>query len=284
MSTLLSNIRRASAPLQEQTQQIGLRARQLLVSAGSALSSADLGADDAKLLLTRGLDNTSRTDSKSGALVPSTQMSAESQETGESGNGRPPLTRSPPIKTRTSSSEEVNETMTETISSASSTHTLNDAEKTGCTASLPPPSPSAHGSEIGALMKSVPGSPSSNSSVPPAAAQSQPASQGQQEVEKPVSPDQPVSWRGAEGQEESGKFVVCTSRALPHLFTRMRDRNTPPQRFKFFAKRMMTILVEEVRSRSASWTVVLNFPSPITQGQHCAPPEMQADAPWKQQH
>lgn len=48
-------------------------------------------------------------------------------------------------------------------------------------------------------------------------------------------------------EEEIQKLVVCSSRALPHLFTRIRDRNTAPQRFKFFAKRMMAILAEEVR-------------------------------------
>lgn len=47
----------------------------------------------------------------------------------------------------------------------------------------------------------------------------------------------------AEGDE---KVVVCESKALAHLFTRIRNRETPPHAFRFYASRMMRILAEEV--------------------------------------
>lgn len=48
--------------------------------------------------------------------------------------------------------------------------------------------------------------------------------------------------------EGDDKIVVCESRALAHLFTRIRNRDTPPQAFRFYASRMMRILAEEVRA------------------------------------
>lgn len=50
---------------------------------------------------------------------------------------------------------------------------------------------------------------------------------------------------GMGGETGSEKLVVCESRALPHLFTRLRDRKTPSHSFNFYAKRMMRILAEE---------------------------------------
>eukprot|EP00903_Cladosiphon_okamuranus_P014518 g13466.t1 len=45
--------------------------------------------------------------------------------------------------------------------------------------------------------------------------------------------------------EEDEKVVVCASKALAHLFTRIRNRDTPPHVFRFYASRMMRILAEE---------------------------------------
>lgn len=66
------------------------------------------------------------------------------------------------------------------------------------------------------------------------------------EVPRKPSPERPVAWRGFGGEADSDKLVICESRALAHLFTRIRNRDTPPQRFNFYAKRMMRILAEEV--------------------------------------
>lgn len=46
--------------------------------------------------------------------------------------------------------------------------------------------------------------------------------------------------------EDDDKVVVCESKALAHLFTRIRDRKTPPPSFRFYASRMVRILAEEV--------------------------------------
>ena len=49
--------------------------------------------------------------------------------------------------------------------------------------------------------------------------------------------------------EPDDKVVVCESKALAHLFTRIRNRETPPPAFRFYASRMMRILAEEVSWR-----------------------------------
>lgn len=67
---------------------------------------------------------------------------------------------------------------------------------------------------------------------------------------KPTSETSAV-WPGFGGGVDSDKLIICESRALAHLFTRIRNRNTPTQSFKFYASRMMRILAEEV-----SWYIV----------------------------
>lgn len=255
MSTLLTNIRRASAPLQEHTQQIGIRARQLLLSAGSAMSSADLGAVDSQALLVQGPEGVSSSLNTSGPGASPRLSLGSSHGTGNSATGKPPLAPSPASKAPISSSEEGAETRTELASSSASTEALHDTDNNTVAVSMfPTPSPSRHGSETGALMKSVPASPSSSASVSPSSGQRHQTPQGPPPTVAEVpSQEQPVPWRGIGSEEESEKVVVCQSRALPHLFTRIRDRNTPSHRFKFFAQRIALILAEEVSPCEGGW-------------------------------
>ncbi|CAM9240975.1 unnamed protein product [Ectocarpus sp. 13 AM-2016] len=64
---------------------------------------------------------------------------------------------------------------------------------------------------------------------------------------KPAAADGPVKvmLQGFALQADDDKLVVCESKALAHLFTRIRNRDTPPPVFRFYATRMMRILAEE---------------------------------------
>lgn len=100
----------------------------------------------------------------------------------------------------------------------------------------PSPSSSLHGPQNAGA-----GAPSTLPSDPEAA----PATPG---AERKSSADMPVTvvLQGFD-TEGDDKLVVCESRAVAHLFTRIRNRDTPPQTFRFYASRMMRILAEEVR-------------------------------------
>ncbi|CAM9723628.1 unnamed protein product [Scytosiphon promiscuus] len=64
--------------------------------------------------------------------------------------------------------------------------------------------------------------------------------------------------------EGDDKLVVCESRALAHLFTRIRNRDTPPQAFRFYAGRMMRILAEEGIACLQSFRQFITTPTAAT--------------------
>ena len=110
---------------------------------------------------------------------------------------------------------------------------------------LPPPAVAATGDASGA--------PAAH----PAGAQVEPPSPA--DPRKRPSPETPLKWPGFGEVADSDKLVICESRALAHLFTRIRNRNTPSGSFRFYASRMMRILAEEVGSYSCSVYVLVGL-------------------------
>ena len=108
----------------------------------------------------------------------------------------------------------------------------------------------------------LPGGILSATAAAATAAQSkEPATEADSSAEKPAasSSEGPVTvvLQGLDSQEDE-KVVVCESKALAHLFTRIRNRDTPPHAFRFYASRMMRILAEEV-SRGRALVVGLGL-------------------------
>lgn len=86
-----------------------------------------------------------------------------------------------------------------------------------------------------------PPSSSGAAPTPPAAAPRDLPAENPSASEGPVT----VVLQGFDSEDDD-KLVVCESKALAHLFTRIRNRETPPHAFRFYASRMMRILAEEV--------------------------------------
>ncbi|CBN75727.1 conserved unknown protein [Ectocarpus siliculosus] len=146
---------------------------------------------------------------------------------------------------------------------ASSVHSTNSSSHAVASSSS---SSSRHGGAPSPLPRSARSSREASLVFPggilsaPARKEEQPAAAaaagggGEEEEEEEETPvaklaaaDGPVKvmLQGFALQADDDKLVVCESKALAHLFTRIRNRDTPPPVFRFYATRMMRILAEE---------------------------------------
>lgn len=330
MANILTNIRRASAPLQEQSSQIGLRVGKFISQTSTRIVEAAGGADlpiddiavavgddtpgprsasadspsprkgthqeygeDGSVIKARHGSSSSSTTSTISITTPTTNGSSD-EVAADSANTTAAATTdetstattaatTPPTASDFSASDSTadsNNTNSSTHStgilaqpsSFNSTHGFSIHGGTSAASSVH--GASAHGTvrqtslhdmETGALMRSVPYSPSPSASAasvvsdpsPPGAS----ARTGLPPTVPAVTARSPSPARGTTvlffpgmgGETGSEKLVVCESRALPHLFTRLRDRKTPSHSFNFYAKRMMRILAEEVYNKAADY-------------------------------
>lgn len=198
-----------------------------------AAESAESGeACSTTASMTELLDNPSNHGRPSPALTAAAGVSAS---TGDSSSNSGNLNKSTPSFNPSSSSTtplvRASSSSVHSASSSSSFHGRTRASSSSASASVHTPQQQR---------------PAAAESTPPDSAG---ATAARPSPRKP-SPERPVAWRGFGSEEDDGKLVVCESKALAHLFTRVRNRETPSRSFNFYARRMARILAEEVRT----WT------------------------------
>lgn len=140
-------------------------------------------------------------------------------------------------------------------SSSSSFHGRTRASSSSASASANTPQQQRPAASAAATAESTPPDSAGSAAGDASAARSPPR--------KP-SPERPVAWRGFGSEEDDDKLVVCESKALAHLFTRVRNRETPSPSFNFYARRMARILAEEAIASLESTRQFITTPTAAT--------------------
>eukprot|EP00904_Undaria_pinnatifida_P013903 jgi/Undpi1/9643/HiC_scaffold_27.g12099.m1 len=233
MSNLMTNIRRVSLPLQESSQHLGRLLLALGQAADSTLDAESLAALDK-----------SAAAAAAAAAAPGNKTTTPGSIEGEEEDPK----TAPPSRLEGAQGQE------EAFAPASEPADSREARTSAASSSSfhgrarTPSSTSAHAA-------------AAESSADSAAAPARPTSP---KVPRKPSPERPVAWRGFGSQADDDKLVVCESKALAHLFTRVRNRETPSRSFNFYARRMARILAEEAIASLESSRQFITTPTAAT--------------------
>ncbi|CAN0117968.1 unnamed protein product [Ectocarpus sp. 12 AP-2014] len=307
MSNLMSNIRKASLPLQESSAQLGRLLLQLGQAADSQLDAETLAEldkqasvaacqelekaataaaaaapeggeaqesteeEDSTAVEEAGADERNKDEcvaNEESSTATTVELSADSshhEDAGSSSNSSGHVPQQQAGGSDSSATPGGADASSSSLMRASSVHSTNSSSHAVASSSS---SSSRHGGAPSPLPRSARSSREASLVFPggilsaPVRKEEQPpppvaggGGEGEEEGEekeeapaaKPAAADGPVKvmLQGFALQADDDKLVVCESKALAHLFTRIRNRDTPPPVFRFYATRMMRILAEE---------------------------------------